>query len=345
MSTVRVSILGASGYGAAELLRRLLPDPSVEVVHLFSKDDVGKAVSDVHLGLGTMGQGKVIEDRSFAEAAEDVDFVFLALPHRISMQAVQDLWSSSARIIDLSGDFRLRSTATYQQYYGVEHCASELLEDFVYGLPELFRDQIRTTRAVASPGCFATSQILPLAPLARKGWLNGPVRVVSVTGSSGSGANPSKGTHHPVRSVTLRAYRALNHQHTPEIEQALQDIGATDLRLDFVPVSGPLSRGIMTTAFYDLPDGVDESAVAAAYQEYYQHEPFIRLLDGRMPEVAAVKGSQFVEIGFVVRDGRLAVFCALDNLVKGGAGQAIQSFNIMTGRSETQGLMGPASWP
>jgi N-acetyl-gamma-glutamyl-phosphate reductase len=345
MSKIRVSVVGASGYGAAEILRRLLPDPQVDVVHLVSKDDIGKRVSEVHLGLGELGADKIIEDKAIQDAIRDVDLVFLGLPHRISMNMVDAIWDSGVRIIDLSGDFRLRSVEEYERYYGTKHIAPQLLPSFQYGLPELFRSQIRSARAVASPGCFATSQILALAPLARAGWLRGPVRVVSVTGSSGSGANPSKGTHHPVRSVTLRAYRPLNHQHTPEIVQALTDVGAQDLRLDFVPVSGPLSRGILTTAFVDLPAGVNRADVEAAYGASYDSEVFVRLVKGRFPEVASIKGSQFAEVGFSVDGERLAVFCALDNLVKGGAGQAIQSFNIMMDRPEQLGLSGPATWP
>ena len=215
----------------------------------------------------------------------------------------------------------------------------------MYGLPELFRDEIRNASYVASPGCFATSQILAMAPLASRGWLEGSAKVVSVTGSSGSGARPGLGTHHPVRSVNLKAYKALKHQHSPEIVQALTRAGAKNFRLDFVPVSAPISRGILTTAMVDLPSGVLAEDVHEAYQEFYEGEPFIRLCTGRRPEVAAIKGSQYVEIGAVVEEGRVAVFCALDNLVKGGAGQAVQSFNLMMGRKESAGLDTLPVWP
>jgi N-acetyl-gamma-glutamyl-phosphate reductase len=345
MSPIRVSIVGASGYGAAELLRRLLPDPDVEVLKLISKDDVGKHLNEVHLSLAESGAEHVIEDLPVEEAAEGADLVFLGLPHRVSMDFAPRILAKGVKLIDLSGDFRLRSTEDYARYYGLEHTAPELIERFVYGLPELYRDAIKDANAVASPGCFATSQILPLAPLARRGWLNTAVRVVSATGSSGSGANPSKGTHHPLRSVTLRPYRPLNHQHTPEIVQALSDAGAQEMRLDFVPVSAPLSRGILTTALLDLPPHVGPEDVRAAYSDDYGDERFIRLVEGRHPEVASVKGSQYVEIGHHFDEGRLAVFCALDNLVKGGAGQAIQSFNIMMGRPEHLGLTASPTWP
>ena len=345
MSPIRVSIVGASGYGAAELLRRLLPDPDVQILKLISKDDVGKPLSAVHLSLGDVAEGYMIEDISVEEATEGADLVFLGLPHRVSMDFAPRILEKGVKLIDLSGDFRLRSTDDYARYYGLEHTAPELIDRFVYGLPELFRDSIKTSNAVASPGCFATSQILPLAPLARRGWLNRTVRVVSATGSSGSGANPSKGTHHPLRSVTLRPYRPLNHQHTPEIVQALGDVGPENMRLDFVPVSAPLSRGILTTALMDLPESVGPKDLQEAYQEDFGSEPFIRLVEGRLPEVASIKGSQYVEIGHQYDDGRLAVFCALDNLVKGGAGQAIQSFNLMMGRPETTGLLASPTWP
>lgn len=343
---IRVSVLGASGYGAAEIFACLLGDPEIDLVCAASRDDVGRRLDQVHLGLGKIGAGAVIADRDPVDAARGADVVFCALPHRVSMGAVAALWPTGVRIIDLSGDFRLADPAAYARFYGAEHEAPELLARFVYGLPELHREAIAGARAVASPGCFATSQILALAPLARRGWLDAGARVVSVTGSSGSGARAQAGTHHPVRANNLKAYKPLTHQHTPEIVAALGALGRGPApRLDFVPVSAPLTRGILTTALVDLPDGVSAEALQAAFEEDYAGEPFVRVLRDRLPEVVAVKGSQVAEVACAVEGGRAAVFCALDNLVKGGAGQAIQSFNLMTGRPEGAGLRSRAAWP
>ncbi len=346
MTPIRVSIMGASGYGGAELIRRLLPDPGIEVLRLSSKDDIGKRANDVHRSLGNLGGDLIIEDLEPEDAARGADVVFLALPHRISMHVTKKLWPTGVHIVDLSGDFRLQDVGTYEKYYKTAHIAPELIKDFVYGMPELSREGFEGARGVASPGCFATAQTLALLPLAHKGWLNGPVSVVAVTGSSGSGIRPGAGTHHPLRCVNLKAYKPLQHQHTPEIEQSLRFGGAgDDLRLDFVPISGPLSRGILVTAIVSLPEGVTDADVNEAYDEAYEGEPFMRVLHDRLPEVAAIKGSQYVEVAAKADGGRAVAICAIDNLVKGGAGQAIQSFNLVMGRPETTALIELPTWP
>jgi N-acetyl-gamma-glutamyl-phosphate reductase len=250
----------------------------------------------------------------------------------------------------MSGDFRVRDVAAYERFYATKHPVPELLGQFVYGLPELNRDAIKAAKYVASPGCFATTIELGLLPLARAGLLSGPIHVAAATGSSGSGAAPQAGTHHPVRSVTLRAYKALNHQHTPEIEQALGDAGANDVELRFVPISAPLSRGILATAFVELDAEIDEERIEALYTEAYANEPFVRLVTSRAPEVAAVAGSNYVEVGFAVGEAAggkrtVACFSCLDNLIKGGAGQAIQNMNLVLGLDERLSLQDPGSWP
>jgi N-acetyl-gamma-glutamyl-phosphate/LysW-gamma-L-alpha-aminoadipyl-6-phosphate reductase len=262
------------------------------------------------------------------------------------------LMETGVRIVDLSGDFRLRDPASYETYYGAKHpCPDELTKGtFIYGLPELYRDVIRTARYVASPGCFATTIELALLPLAREGLLAGPVEIVGITGSSGSGAAPSAGTHHPVRASNLRTYKPLEHQHIPEIEQTLSYAGARGLTLRLVPVSAPLSRGIFATCFAHVDEGVGVDALARLYAEAYAREPFVRVPAKRLPEVAAVKGSNYAEVGMRpgdVHDGKrvLACFGATDNLVKGGAGQAIQSMNLMLGLDERLTLEDPGGWP
>ncbi|GAC1573958.1 MAG: hypothetical protein NVS3B20_05640 [Polyangiales bacterium] len=223
---------------------------------------------------------------------------------------------------------------------------------FVYGLPELNRDAIRKARYVASPGCFATTIELGLLPLAKAGLLEGPVETVAITGSSGSGVLPSAGTHHPVRAVNLRTYKPLDHQHNPEIVEVLTAAGAKDFTLRFVPVSAPLSRGIFATTFAHVRDSVSPDTIRQLYADAYANEPFVRVPKKRFPEVAAVSGSNFVEVGVqpgdvdaATKKRVVACFSVADNLIKGGAGQAIQSMNLMLGLDERLTLEDPGSWP
>ena len=220
----------------------------------------------------------------------------------------------------------------------------------MYGLPELNRAAIREARFVASPGCFATTIELALLPLARAGLLEGIVHVQGITGSSGSGVAPSAGTHHPVRAGNLRTYKPLEHQHVPEIVQTLRAAGARDLALRFVPVSAPLGRGIFATAFVELDEAWTEERLVALYRDAYAGEPFVRVPQRRLPEVAAVSGSNYAEVGVAAGPARagkrtVTLFGATDNLVKGGAGQAIQNMNLMLGLDEKASLADPGPWP
>jgi LysW-gamma-L-alpha-aminoadipyl-6-phosphate/LysW-L-glutamyl-5-phosphate reductase len=348
----KAAIIGGSGYGAAEMLRRLLIHPEVEVVRVASIDMVGEPVWAAHPHLTGLCDLR-FENISPREAAAGCDVALLALPHKVTAAKVPELIDLGVKIVDMSGDFRLRSADSYQRFYGAVHPVPKLLGQFVYGLPELNRERIRDGRWIASPGCFATATELALLPLARGGLLRGSsagVHITAITGSSGSGAAPSAGTHHPVRAVNLRTYKPLVHQHTPEIEETLADAGAPELELRFVPVSAPLSRGIFVSAFVELDAGIEEARIAALFDESYAREPFVRRPPGRQPEVAAVAGSNFVEVGFALGPasrGRrtLALFSAIDNLIKGGAGQAIQNMNLVLGIDERLSLEDPGSWP
>lgn len=349
MGRVRAALIGGTGYGGAEILRRLLFHPHVEVVRVTAADNIGKKIGDVHLNLAGLSDLR-FEELPPKEVARDVDVVFLAMPHKVTAKVALELLDLDVRIVDLSGDFRLRSAEDYRAFYGVEHPAPEKLGTFTYGLPEVNREAISKARWIASPGCFATTIALGLLPLARAGLLSGPVRTVAATGSSGSGANPQLTTHHPIRAVNLRTYKPLAHQHQPEILQTLGDAGAGPMQLEFVPVSAPLPRGIFATSFVDVPEEVDADRLRAIWTETWANEPFIRVVEDRHPEVVAVSGSNYVEVGFALSEpfeGRRSVVCfsALDNLVKGGAGQAIQSFNIMMGFDESLTLEEPGLWP
>ncbi|HEY6106222.1 MAG TPA: N-acetyl-gamma-glutamyl-phosphate reductase [Anaeromyxobacteraceae bacterium] len=346
----RASVMGGTGYGGAEMIRRLLIHPEVELVRVASVDQVGEPLGAAHPSLEGASALR-FENLEPLQAAEGVDVVLLGLPHRVAAEKGAAIaLEGHVKVVDMSGDYRLRDPAAYERWYGARHPHPELLDVFVYGLPELERERIRRSRLVASPGCFATAVELSLLPLAWAGLLDGVVHVQGITGSSGSGAAPGPGTHHPVRAGNLRAYKPLEHQHVPEIRQTLVQAGARDLELRFVPVSAPLGRGILATSFVEVPDDWTEERVRRLYQDAYAGEPFVRVPRARLPEVAAVSGSNHAEVGAVVGPafrGRRTVtaISALDNLVKGGAGQAIQNMNLMLGLPETMSLEDPGPWP
>ena len=346
----RVAIVGATGYGGAELLRNLLWHPGVTVTRLVAKDNVGARIDSVHRSLAGLTD-LLVEDVTPAAVAPDADLVFLGLPHRVSGRIAVEYADLGVRVIDLSGDMRLLDAAQYARYYGAAHPQPERLGTFAYGMPELDRDALRGATLISSPGCFATAITLALLPLARAGLLSGRVGVSAMTGSSGSGANPTATTHHPLRAGTLRPYRPLNHQHTPEIEQSLRQAGATAFVLDFVPVSAPLVRGILTTCFVQVDANVAPSKLKELVRQRFADEPFVRVVEAGLPEVGAVAGSMYCDVGITVGeevagDRRTVVMhSAIDNLVKGGAGQAVQAMNVMLGLDERAGLERPGLWP
>ncbi|MEO6772981.1 MAG: N-acetyl-gamma-glutamyl-phosphate reductase [Kofleriaceae bacterium] len=346
----KAAIIGGSGYGGAEMARRLLIHPDVELVRVASIDHVGEPLGAVHPNLDGVTELK-FEDLTPAQAAAGCDVALLALPHKVTAAKVPELIAAGVKIVDMSGDFRLRDAASYEQHYGVKHPHPELLGTFVYGLPELNRAQIKAAKHVASPGCFATTIELALLPLARAGMIdNAIIQVQGITGSSGSGIAPAAGTHHASRAGNLKTYKPLDHQHVPEIVQTLHDSGAKNVELRFVPISAPLTRGIFATCFVELPAEIDGGKLAALFDERYAREPFVRRPHKRLPEVVAVAGSNYAEVGFALgaaSHGKrtVTVFCALDNLIKGGAGQAIQNMNLILGLDEKASLEDAGNWP
>lgn len=350
----KVAIIGGTGYGGAELCRLLLAHPAVELCRVTSIDRVDEPLEAVHLNLHNTGLR--FENIPPREAANGVDVVFLALPHKVSATLAEELADVSAKVIDLSGDFRLRDAEAYRNFYGQEHPHPSYLGTYAYGMPELHRDAIAAAQRVASPGCFATTIALGLLPLAHAGLLRGAVHTVAATGSSGSGAYAQPGTHHPLRANNLKIYKALVHQHTPEIEQTLRDAcekgGHTpELSLQFVPVSAPLARGILANSFVQVPADVTAEQVDALFHDFYEGAAFVRLLGRkRQAEVVSIKGSMWADVSWTVGEvvgglRQLVLTSALDNLVKGGAGQAVQSMNIMLGLPDRTGIDAPALWP
>ncbi len=342
MPKAKVALLGASGFAGAELLRRLLRHPAAEVLRVVAKDHVGEGVAAAHPNLEG-ATALVFQDLPATEAIAGADVVVMGLPVGASLEVVAAAEQTGARLIDMSGAFRVPDASAFQRYYGSPHPRPELLGRFVYGLPELNREKLRGAHWVASPGCFATAIELALLPLAEAGLLQGMVEVVGITGSSGAGAVATATTHHPVRANNLRTYKPLEHPHTPEIVAALAAAGGRLSGLSFVPVSAPLTRGIFATAFVRVPASLTEAELGELYRRRYVSERFVRVPQGRLPEVVAVSGSPFAEVGFTLgqvegNERVLAVFSALDNLIKGGAGQAVQNLNLMLGVDEATTL-------
>lgn len=352
MAKTKVSIIGGAGYGAAEILRHILVRDDVELLRISSKDYIGQSVSQVHRNLPGYDDIKM-QDISPQDCAKDADIVFLAMPHIITAKVAMKLFDLDIKIIDLSGDFRLENLTDYIRDYAPEHPCPERLGTFVYGMPELNSEAIKTAKHVASPGCFATGIAMGLLPLASNNLLKGSnIRTVAMTGSSGSGVKPQAGTHHAVRVNNLKAYKALHHQHRAEIVQTLSHAGAEKISLDFVPVSAPLVRGILAVSQMDLPEGYEQADIQKIYEDYYADHLLTNVRpQGAAAEVVAVSGTARVEISIDTRADEetgtrtLCVTSAIDNLIKGGAGQAIQCFNLMTGKPSHFGLDNPGLWP
>ena len=334
MNKIRVAIFGGSGYGGSELLRILLFHPNVEVVFVTANEQAGKPVGDVHRNLNGL------TDLSFVTAPESIDnldCVFLALPHGQAMDIVPRL-PGEIKAIDLSGDFRLRDQAVFEKHYKQAHTAMEVQAGFVYGLTETNREAILNARLISNPGCFATATLLGLAPLVANGVLSGRVIVDAKTGSSGSGAKAASNTHHPQRMNSFYAYKPFTHQHVPEIEQELEHVGDWTNELIFMTHSLPVSRGIFASIYAESKRDLTEDELRAMFAEYYHDSFFVRLVNGS-PDINWVKTTNFCDIGFAVRGNQVVVFSAIDNLVKGAAGQAVQNMNLMFGLDEKTALM------
>jgi N-acetyl-gamma-glutamyl-phosphate/LysW-gamma-L-alpha-aminoadipyl-6-phosphate reductase len=334
---LKVAIFGGSGYGGSELLRILLFHPNVEIVFVTANEQAGKPVGQVHRnlhGLTELNFRTAPEDP--AELA-DLDCVFLALPHGQAMDVVPGL-PDNVKAIDLSGDFRLRDQEIFEQHYGRPHTAMQSQSKFVYGLTETNREAIKSARLIANPGCFASATLLGLAPLVANGLISGRVIVDAKTGSSGSGAKAAANTHHPQRMNSFYAYKPFTHQHVPEIEQELGNVGEWKNELVFMTHSLPVSRGIFSSIYVETREALTEEQLQSIFADFYRDSFFIRLVKGS-PDINWVKTTNFCDLGFASRGQQVVIFSALDNLVKGAAGQAVQNMNLMFGLDEKTGLM------
>ncbi|MFN8012622.1 MAG: N-acetyl-gamma-glutamyl-phosphate reductase [Holophagaceae bacterium] len=347
---VHAAVLGAAGYGGGELLRLLAGHPAVGAVQAVSKSHAGKPLHAAHPNLRGFVPGTFLADTDWGAFAEaDVVAVFSAQPHVTlakELDALEAAWARAGLaekvvLIDLSGDFRLKDAGVFAEAYGLAHPTPGKLGTFVYGLSEWNREALRGATRIANPGCFATAVQLALLPLA--GLDVDYVAVSGVTGSSGSGALPSETTHHPTRATDFRAYKPLKHQHAAEVAQSLAAHGA-GFEVAFVPHSAPLVRGIFATAQFRLPTGVDAKGLGARFENAYAGCPFVRLVEGT-PRLNAVNGSNACDLAVHVEGRHAVVLVALDNLLKGMAGQAVQNLNLALGMEETAGLWAPGGWP
>jgi N-acetyl-gamma-glutamyl-phosphate reductase len=345
---IKVGIIGATGYAGAELVRILSAHPQVELVALVTQSYGGKAFCEVypHLYKYVMLECRELDLPALADKA---DVVFAALPHGHAVPVAGEVLGRGKKFIDLGADFRFGRRDVYEQWYKVEHSGEKLLEQAVYGLPEIHRDKIRSASLVGNPGCYPTSVILGLAPLLRNGLIDpGSIIIDSKSGVSGAGRGLSLGTHFSEVNENFRAYNVGVHRHTPEIEQELSKLAGEDVVVSFTPHLTPMNRGILSTMYAGLKQEMTLEQVRSVYEEFYRSEFFVRLLPpGILPQTKAVTGSNHCDIVPVVdpRTGRVVVISAIDNLIKGAAGQAVQNMNLMFGLPETTGLDRPGLYP
>ena len=337
---IHAGIVGATGYAGSELVRLLLSHPEAEVTAISSVSFEGKAISEVYPAYFNLCD-MVCE--TAGQVVDKCDVVFAALPHGLSQELAKACDEKGKAFIDLGADFRLDSEEEYQKWYGGTYQDKELHEKAVYGLPELFREQIRTTRLVANPGCYTTAVPLALVPALEKGYIEQTGIIANcASGVTGAGRKPAQNSHYPELNEGMSAYKVASHRHTPEIEQTLSKIAGDAVRITFVPHLLPINRGILATCYARLKDGVTEEMLRAAYEERYGGEPFVRLLPkGRSADIHNIKYTNFCDVSIFV-DKRTSMFIAIsaiDNMVKGAAGQAIQNMNILFGLDETTGLM------
>jgi N-acetyl-gamma-glutamyl-phosphate reductase len=338
---LRIAIVGSSGYTGGELSRLLLQHPRAIITAVTSEKSAGQPLTAIFPHL--VGLTRLIcEPLDPAVIAEKADFIFLALPHVTAQEAAFRFNALGKKVVDLSADYRLSDPAVYEKWYEHRHQYPELLKLAVYGLPELHREKIQKALLIANPGCYPTSAILGLAPLVKNNAIDlNAIIIDSKSGVTGAGRSPALAYHYPEVNEGLMAYKIGTHRHTPEIEQELGELAGKTIALSFTPHLIPLNRGILTTIYATLNSGTDTGRLSALYREFYENEPFIRVLDaGQFPNVRNVRGSNFCDIGVYVdpRTGRAVVVTAIDNLVKGAAGQAIQNMNLMAGFDETDGL-------
>jgi N-acetyl-gamma-glutamyl-phosphate reductase len=337
-SKFRAAILGASGYSALELIKLLLRHPCAEITALTTRQPEPRPIGDVHPSLA----GRIelpVENLALEAVAERADVVFCCLPHGASAAAVAELLPLGKKVVDLSADYRLDDPEVYAKWYGVEHPDAARMATTVYGLPELFRDKIKQASLVANPGCYPTSAILALAPLLDSGVISRQGIIVdSKSGVSGGGREPKPQFHFPECNESVVAYGVGSHRHMPEIDQILSGVAGDQVQVVFTPHLIPMDRGILSTCYAVPEREMATDGLLALYRDFYADEPFIRVRE-LPPSTKQVAGTNYCDLTARVVRGRVVVLSAIDNLVKGAAGAAVQNFNLMCGVPETTALL------
>lgn len=345
---IEAAIIGASGYTGVELARILCNHPDIELTVATSRQYAGKPLSEVFPNLRSKTD-LICENLSVREICDAADVVFTAVPHKTAMDIVPELLAAGKKVVDLSADFRIRDAATYEEWYQ-PHSSPEYIDRAVYGLPELYRNDIAGSSLIANPGCYPTSVILGLMPLLKSRCIEAQSIIADCkSGTSGAGRSAQVGTLFCEVTDGFRPYKVGGtHRHTPEIEQEVSSLSGQRVTLSFTPHLLPVSRGILSTIYAPLKPDFDESHIQQLYREAYENEPFVRVLPtGTFPATQHVRGSNFCDVAFSIdrRTGRIIVMSAIDNIVKGAAGQAVQNMNIMCGIPETAGLEGAPFFP
>ena len=336
----RVGIVGATGYTGVELLRLVVQHPEVEVTVLTSQKYAGVPIDQVFPSLTGRLQIKC-EEITIDRISQKTDFIFTAVPHKTAMETVPLFYQKGKRVVDLSADFRIKDPEVYERWYQ-KHTCVDLLSESVYGLPELHREEIKNAKIVGNPGCYPTGALIGLIPLTKEGMISYEHIVIdSKSGVSGSGRDVVLGSLFCEVNEGVKAYKIFDHRHLPEIEQELSQLAQKKIMVTFVPHLIPMDRGILTTIYVNLNKKIKTEDALSIFQEYYRGEPFIRIYPkGKIPNTKDVRGSNYCDIGVIVNesDSRAVIVTAIDNLVKGASGEAVQNMNIMLGYPETMGL-------
>lgn len=338
---IKAGIIGSTGYAGQELVRILLAHPEVRIVWYGSKSYVDKKYADVFRNMFTLVEATCLDD-NIPELAKQADVIFTATPQGFCASVVNDEVLANAKVIDLSADFRIKDVATYEKWYGIEHKSPQYIEEAVYGLCEINREDIKKARLLANPGCYTTCSILTAYPLVKEGLINPDTLIVDAkSGTSGAGRSAKVDNLFCEVNENIKAYGVTNHRHTPEIEEQLGYAAGREILINFTPHLVPMNRGILVTEYASLTKDVTEQELRDIYHKYYDKEYFVRVLDaGVCPETRFVEGSNFVDVNIKTdpRTKRVIMMGAMDNLVKGAAGQAVQNMNLMFGLPERMGL-------
>ncbi len=345
---IKAGIIGSTGYAGQELVRLLLQHRDVEIVWYGSKSFIDKKYHEVFQNMFQLVDATCMDD-NMEELAEKVDVIFTATPQGLCASLVNDEILSKVKIIDLSADFRIKDVTVYEEWYGIKHVSPNFIQEAVYGLCELNREQVKKARLVANPGCYPTCTTLSVYPLLKEGLIEPDSLIVDAkSGTSGAGRSAKLGYLYCEVNENIKVYGVASHRHTPEIEEQLSYAADESIKINFTPHLVPMNRGILVTAYGNLTRAVTYDEVKAVYDKYYKDEYFVRVLEkGVCPETRWVEGSNFVDVNFVIdpRTNRIIMMGAMDNLVKGAAGQAVQNMNLMFGLKEASGLQSVPMFP